>query len=99
MDELYKLIKDFFADDIMQWVGADHHKQQDGTLEVTYSYYYDNEYQDIGGSWYWAWTVCHLGYVRGRIEGRADTLKGAVANFRKDWEEKKREWIQPLGIL
>lgn len=98
MDELRKLIKEFFADDIMQWVGSDHHKQQDGTLGVTYSYYYDNYCQDTGvGDWYRAWTVCHLGYVRGCVEGRGKTLEETIANFRKDWEGKKKEWENGLG--
>lgn len=97
MDELRKLIKEFFAGDIMRWIGSDHHKQNDGTLEVTYSYYYDDYYQDKSiGDWYQAWTVCHPGYVRGCVEGRGKTLEEAIANFRKDWEQKKKEWKNGL---
>lgn len=96
MDELRKLTKEFFADDIMQWVNSDHHKQNDGMLEVTYSYYYDNEYQGMGSSWYWAWAVYHPGYVRGSIAGLGKTLEEAIVNFRKVWEEKKEEWVDAL---
>lgn len=97
MDELRKLIKEFFANNIMRWVGSDHHKQRDGTLEVTYSYYYDDEHQGIGG-YYWAWTVYHPGYVRERIKGRGKTLEEAIADFRKHWEEKKEEWEDGLKV-
>ena len=83
---LVQLTKAFFNEESMRLINQDHHKNRDGILEVSYTWYYDNDYQGEK-----AWEVYHPGYVRGDIKGNGRTLRIAIDNFLIDWENEFEE--------
>ena len=83
MDKLESLIKFLFDESIMETINGDHHKNDDGILEITYCWYYDNNIQGEH-----AWEVYHPGYVRGNIRGTGKTLNEAIDNFKKNYKSQ-----------
>ena len=80
-----ELLIEFFEDNYMGAISKEHHKNNDGALELYYNWYYDNPHQ-------FAYEIYHPGYIRGDIRGIGHTLQEAIDNFIVAWAESYEGW-------
>lgn len=91
-----KLREVCFPNDVMEIIARDHHKNGDGSLDISYNFYYESRNLMNAKPW----SITHTGYVRGVIkaEGKTfeETAKEFIAQMEAANEYLRRKNAEPL---